>query len=185
MRIAKLHQEYNIDLKYTLFPLHPYVPDEGMTLEELFKGRNFDLKAVQQHIRNLAAEEGLDYGERSNTYNSRLAQELAKWAETQPNGSGIHNRLYRAYFYEGTNLANIEALADAAEEIGLDRIEAKKTLENREFQEHVDADWNRCRKIGVMAVPTYLCNGRNLIGAQSYEGLVDPVVSAGAKARDQ
>ncbi len=180
MRIAKLHQEYNIDLKYTLFPLHPYVPDDGMTLEELFRGRNFDLKAAQQHIRNLAKEEGLDYGERSKTYNSRLAQELAKWAETRPNGSNIHNRMYRAYFYEGTNLADVEALADAAHEIGLDRAQAREVLLTRSFKENVDADWNRCRELGVTAVPTYICNGRNLVGAQSYEALVDLVVSAGA-----
>ncbi len=183
MRIAKLHQEYEIDLKYILFPLHPYVPDEGMALEELFQGRNFDLKAAQQHIKNLAIAEGLDFGERIQTYNSRLAQELAKWAETQPGGTVIHNRLYRAYFVEGSNLANIDYLVTIAEELGLEGKQARSILENRTYRNNVDSDWNHCREVGITAVPTYKCKDRKLVGAQSYEALSELVKSQGASIR--
>jgi predicted DsbA family dithiol-disulfide isomerase len=72
-----------------------------MTLEQLFRGRSFDLEAAQARLTVLMAEQGLPYGERTHTYNSRLAQELAKWAELQPGGGAIHDALFRAYFVDG------------------------------------------------------------------------------------
>ena len=43
------------------------------------------------------AAEDLPYARRTRTYNSRLAQELGKWAETLPEGQGIHDALFRVY----------------------------------------------------------------------------------------
>jgi predicted DsbA family dithiol-disulfide isomerase len=180
VRISKLQQDYRIDVKYTLFPLHPYVPKEGIALQELFRGRNFDIKSSLLRLKNLAQAEGLEFGERSKTYNSRLAQELGKWAETQPNGKEIHNRLYRAYFVDDTNLADIDSLVAIAQALKLDGKAARSILESKAFSEAVESDWKRCQELGVMAVPTYFCNNRKLIGAQTYEALEGLVVSQGA-----
>lgn len=152
-----------------------------MTLEELFRGRNIDIKGSLLRLKNLAQAEGLEFGERTKTYNSRLAQELGKWAETQPNGKAIHNRLYRAYFVDGINLADSDALVTIAEALQLDGNVARSILESNEFGKAVDSDWQRCRELGVMAVPTYFCNNRKLVGAQTYEALVELVVSQGAQ----
>ena len=32
------------------FPLHPETPEEGMTLEQLFAGRNYDIRKVEVTI---------------------------------------------------------------------------------------------------------------------------------------
>ena len=79
-------------------------PEQGLTLQQLFAGRGIDIRAGQTEMKRLMAKEGLPYGERMMTYNSRLAQELAIWAETQPGGDAIHNALFRAYFVDGTNI---------------------------------------------------------------------------------
>lgn len=154
-----------------MFPLHPYVPDGGMSLEELFKGRNIDIDAAQQRLSTLMEQEGLPYGVRTMTYNSRLAQELGKWAETRDGGQKIHDRLYRAYFAEGKNLADIQLLIEIAKSLGLDPEEAESVLKERTYSEQIDADWQRCRKLSIMAVPTYLCNGKKQVGAQSFQQL--------------
>ena len=96
MRTDRLRAEYEIEFRYTLFPLHPDTPDEGLSLEQLFAGRSFDIEAAQSRLARLIAEEGLPFSQRAMTYNSRLAQELAKWAETQGGGAGIHDAMYRA-----------------------------------------------------------------------------------------
>ena len=49
-----------------------------MTLEALFAGRNYDIEASKQRLKQVAKELGLPLGDRKMTYNSRLAQELAK-----------------------------------------------------------------------------------------------------------
>ena len=77
MRTDRLRAAYRIDFRYTLFPLHPETPDEGLSLGQLFAGRSFDIDGMQARLTTLMAEEGLPYGQRTMTYNSRLAQELA------------------------------------------------------------------------------------------------------------
>ena len=47
---------------------------EGKSLGDLFKGRESQVQAFQNQIKEIADREGLPYGERTMTYNSRLAQ---------------------------------------------------------------------------------------------------------------
>ena len=79
--------------------MHPETPPEGIELATLFKNRpREEVKAAGDHLRKLMAEAGLPYGKRKMTYNSRLAQELGAWADTQEGGEAIHDALYIAYF---------------------------------------------------------------------------------------
>ena len=169
-------------MKYTHFPLHPDTPEEGLTLEQLFAGLEMDIPAVKTRIARLMAEEGLPYGDRTMTYNSRLAQELAKWAETQPGGGAIHDALFRAYFVDGRNIARVDTLVEVAQQIGLNGDQGRKVLESRRFKDAVDADWQRSVNLGVTGVPTFLVGDRAVVGAQPYEVLEELVAGAGAKS---
>jgi predicted DsbA family dithiol-disulfide isomerase len=142
-----------------------------MELEEMFKGRDIDITAAQAQLQTLAREEGLEFTSRTRTFNSRPAQELAKWAEQKMGGEGIHDLFYRAYFVDGINLADNSELVKIVESIRLDGKKAQAVLENREFKEAVDQDWQRCRELKIVAVPTYLCNDDKMVGAQTYENL--------------
>lgn len=183
MRVAKLQSAFDIEIAYRQFPLHSETPEAGITLEELFAGRNIDLLAAQERMTHLMAEEGLPYGERTKTYNSRLAQELAKWAETQVGGQQIHDALFRAYFVDNVNLAKIDNLVAIAQRAGLPAAEARRMLVDRQFQESVDADWQRSHELGITSVPTFVIGDRGLVGAQSYEQLEAFVTSVGAEQR--
>ena len=183
MRVERLRANYQIDIKLTHFPLHPDTPAEGLTLEQLFAGRNMDIPAAKARMVRLMADEGLPYGDRTMTFNSRLAQELAKWVETQPGGDAIHDALFRAYFVDGMNIARIETLVGVAEQVDLSRDEAREVLESRRFKDAVDADWQRSRDLGVTGVPTFVAGDRIIVGAQPYEELEALVTSAGAVRR--
>ena len=139
-----------------------------MAYAELFAGRDFDIPAAKARFARLAVAEGLPLGEREMTFNSRLAQELARWAETQAGGDAIHDALFRAYFADGVNLARDDNLVPIAEGIGLSREEARRVLTDRLFRDAVDDDWRRSRELGVTGVPTYFAKGRALVGAQPY-----------------
>ena len=129
----------------------------------------------------LMAEEGLPYGDRTKTYNSRLAQELAAWAETQPNGSAIHDAVYRAYFVKNMNLAVIDNLIAIVVQAGLSPEEAREALKQRRFRESVDADGQRSRDLGITGVPTFVIEDRTLVGAQPYEQLERFLVESGVE----
>jgi len=167
----------------TQFPLHPDTPPEGRALTDLFRGRSFDLEASQARLVQMAAEEGLPYGVRTHTYNSRLAQELAKWAEEQPGGQAIHDALFRAYFVDGVNLAEIDRLVEISGSAGLPEGEARHVLEHRTLRGLVDEDWDRSTRLGVTGVPTFVFADRGVVGAQPYEALEELVVKGGAERR--
>jgi len=116
--------------------------------------------------------EGLPYNvERRWSYNSRLAQELAKWAETKDRAEQISNALFRAYFVDVKNIGRADVLIKIAEENGLPPDEAADALARRSFKDSVDNDWRRCAAVGVNAVPTFLAGRYLMVGAQPYEEL--------------
>ena len=73
MRIEKLKAEHNVKVEWVHFPLHPDTPAEGHALASLFGGRDEDRRARHAQMKARMAAEGLPYGERTMTYNSRLA----------------------------------------------------------------------------------------------------------------
>jgi predicted DsbA family dithiol-disulfide isomerase len=117
------------------------------------------------------AAEGLPYGERTMTYNSRLAQELGKWADTQPGGEAIHDALFRAYFVEARDISRSAVLVDIAQHVGLSADGAREVLEKRTFNDAVEADWKLSRRYGVTGVPTFVVGRYGVVGAQPYEAL--------------
>ena len=171
MRIEKLKQNFGIEVQWVLFPLHPDTPPEGRSLEDLFAGRNLDVGAMHRRMKGLMEAEGLPYGQRTHTYNTRLAQELGKWGETQPGGDAIHDALYKAYFVDGKNIADPDVLVEVAQSVGLRGDSAREVLNERRFKDAVDADWAKSRQDGVTGIPTYVAAGYKLVGAQPYDVL--------------
>ena len=158
-------------VEWVHFPLHPDTPAAGRSLADLFAGRNVDRKAMHAQMKARMDAEGLPYGERTMTYNSRLAQELGKWADTQPGGEAIHDALFRAYFVEARDISQPTVLMDIAQHVGLPAAGAREVLEKRTFKDAVDADWKLSRQYGITGVPTFVVGNRGVVGAQPYEAL--------------
>ncbi len=164
-----------MDVELVHFPLHPETPERGQSLEELFAERDVDIHAIYARMKGLMDAEGLEYGQRTHTYNSRLAQELGKWADEQSakskNYGAIHDALYRAYFVDGQNISDVDVLVEVAEKAGLPGDEVREVVTSRSHKDAVDADWAKSRKYGVTGVPTFVAGGYGLVGAQPYEAL--------------
>jgi len=171
VRIEKLKAEHGVKVEWVHFPLHPDTPAEGRSLADLFAGRNVDRKAMHAQMKARMDAEGLPYGERTMTYNSRLAQELGKWADTQPGGGAIHDALFRAYFVEARDISRPAVLLDIAARVGLSVDGAREVLERRTFEAAVDADWELSRRYGITGVPTFVVGRNGVVGAQPYEVL--------------
>ena len=172
MRTDRLQKEYGVKLRFTAFPLHPETLEEGMELSELFAGREEYIETMQTKLLQVAAAEGLPLTKRTRTYNSRLAQELGKWAESQGVGDLFHRAVYRAFFVDGVNIALIDELLKIAESVGLPSSDALRILKSRSFAAAVDADWQRSRALQITAVPTHLYVGKRLAGFGAYDDFV-------------
>lgn len=95
---------------------------------------------------------------------ARAAHEAARCAADQGKFWEYHRRLYAAQpRFEGP------ALAGYADEVGLDRERFARCLDGRTFAAAVEADLALGRALGVRSTPTFLVNGRPVIGAQPIE----------------
>ena len=137
-----------------------------------------------EQLIHTAGELGLPFGKREKTFNSRLAQELGKFAEQQQKGDDYHNALFRAYFADGLNIGLSSTLVELGVSLGLNPASVQDVLKKRLFKEAVDKDWTRSHQMGVNAVPTFMMNGMSLVGAQPYEKLAQMMVTSGVKKRD-
>ncbi len=134
-------------------------------------------------LKQVADELGLPLGKRKKTYNSRLAQELAKWAESKGRGDPFHEAVFRAYFVDGKNIGKGDVLVALAKSIGLPEDEARSALELRSFKEAVDSDWSRSHALEITAVPTFFIDDRVIVGFPAYELLEDFAEACGAEKR--
>lgn len=153
-----------------------------MALSELFGERNARIEGMRQRLRELMSAEGLEYVDRVWISNSRRAQELAKWSE-QRGKPEIHDALFTAYFARGEDIGDVAVLVRIAESIGERGHEVRELLESGALAPAVDEDWSFARRLGVTGVPTYVCDGRAIVGAQPYALLERLVQVAGAEPR--
>jgi len=172
-------------VRWRAFPLHPDTPEEGLSLEKLFENYPVDVNEMMGRLKNKAAELGLPFGERTKTYNSRLAQELGSWADSKKRGDQFHLAAFKAYFVDGKNIAKFPVLLELAASVGLPREEAEAVLSTRAFKDPVDEDWAISRARGITAVPTFVIHQDKLVGAQPYETLQEFMAVNGVSRTDR
>jgi predicted DsbA family dithiol-disulfide isomerase len=183
VRIEKLRQNYDIDIKLVHFPLHPDTPPEGREMAGFYAERGLDPDKMYRDMKERMDAEGLPYGKRTHSYNSRLAQELGKWSETVEGGEKLEKEFYKAYFVDSRNIGDVEVLLDCVKAAGLSVDDAKSVIENRTFEQAVDEDWAKSQQYGVSGVPTYVAGGYGVVGAQPYEVLEKLMQEVGAQKR--
>ena len=155
----------------------------GQSLQAMF-GSRADIAGMVGRLKLLMDQEGLPFdGGRHMTFNSRLAQELAKWGEGKAESDELNMALYQAYFVDGLNIGDLDVLMGVVEKVGLPLDEAWEVLEGRLMRTAVDEDWRYARDVGVNSVPTFAVGMTGVIGAQPYEQLARLLEYAGAAKR--
>jgi len=152
-----------------------------LLLKDLFAGRGLDLEAMHARMKGMMDAEGLPYERRTHTYNSRLAQELAKWADSRPGSEKLQDAIYKAYFVEGRNLGDPQVLIDIAQRVGLPPGGALEVLTLRTCKDAVDADWQKAVQSGISGVPSFVVAGKRLVGAHPYDVLAEWLRAARAQ----
>jgi len=171
--IEKLKENHDVTTSWVAFPLHPNTPPEGLLMKDLYKNRDPDqMKATGDYLKSQMAEAGLPYNRRTRLDNSRLAQELGAWADTQAGGDAFHDAMFTAYFVDDRNIGDADELVTIAGSVGLDELEAGEVLKQRSFSPNVTRDWERAWSEGVTGVPTFTARDLFVFGCQPYEVLV-------------
>ena len=175
--IAALPDEVETEVWWHPLEIHPEVPPEGMPVEELPYPPDV-WERMQEALRQSAAAEGLEVGNRpkvSNTHRALMAGAYAQEEEPE-RFAAFHEGLFRAYFAEGNDLGSDEVLLDVAEVAGLE-MDAFRSALAEGSHEAVLAETSRlAAELRIASTPTFVFGQRYAaVGAQSAELLAEAI----------
>jgi len=182
-RIARLKEAYNVLIRRRMYPFHADTPEEGLSLGVCFSD---DPLVLQDRMRNLSeTAKGLDlpFNAPEVIYNSRSAQELGIWAESNGKGDAFLQALYVAYFVDSKNIAKISVLSEIADSVGLPADHVDEVIKAGTFKNQVDRDWAMAKEMNILVLPTFLMNDDRLVGAQPYHKLERLLEKGGGVAK--
>ncbi len=188
---AALAQRTDVDaqrvqVRWLAFQLNPDIPAGGVDrrsyLEQKFGGPE---RAQQIYARIKAAgdEVGIpfDFERIVRQPNTVDAHRLTAWAQDLDldAADGLVERLFRAYFVDGINIGDIDALAALAGDAGFDATAAHAWLASDAGRTAIEAEERRARALGVTGVPFFVFNQRLAVsGAQPPEVLLEAIEQA-------
>lgn len=165
---------------------HPYqlddtIPSGGMGRADymLRKFGSMDrVEEIHARVRQAGAAAGLNFAfERIRISPNTLdAHRIIRWAAEAGVQAAVKERLMKAYFVDGENLADPATLARLAAEAGMIEEQVAQWLATEEDVGAVQADVQHARAMGVQGVPFFILAGKiGLSGAQPPETILKAI----------
>jgi predicted DsbA family dithiol-disulfide isomerase len=180
--VEELAGEIELDIAYRPYQLDPTAsPGKTQPVFEAYVrkfGGTQQAEMILDRVTSAAADDGLEFRmDRALRANTLLAHRLLWWAE-QPDSpvtqETLKERLLKAYFVDGLNVGDPDALADCAAEVGFDRDTAVEFLDSERGRAEVGEYLEQAADSGISAVPTFVINGQWAIpGAQDTDTFVN------------
>ena len=174
--------------RWLAFQLNPDIPAEGVDrrsyLERKFGGPE-RAREIYARVEAAGREVGIafDFERIKRQPNTVDAHRLLAWAQDADPvaADSLVERLFRAYFIDGINIGELDALATLAGEAGFDAAAARAWLASDAGRTAIKAEEQRARALGVSGVPFFVFNQRLAVsGAQPPEVLLDAMEQAEA-----
>ena len=174
--VKQLELSDEVTIVWKSFLLNPDMKTDPSrnSLEYLAETKGWTKEQTEEIVQNvvdMAKEEGLEYRmEDTKVANAMDAHRLIQLAKTVGKGDEIEERLFRAYFMEGKNVADIDVLVELGEEVGIPGDRVRESLEKGEFTDSIRRDIQESQQIGVRGVPFFVFDNQYAIsGAQPLE----------------
>ena len=165
--------ERAVEVEFHSFELAPDTPVdfEGSAMDFLSKHKGMPQAQVTEmldRVTDIASSVGLEYNfDAMQHTNTIKAHELLHHAKAHGLQTEMKERLLRAYFEEGRHVGHIAELADLAAEVGLDRDEVVKALDEGIYLDDVNSDKEQAMDYGISGVPFFVIDGKYAVsGAQ-------------------
>jgi predicted DsbA family dithiol-disulfide isomerase len=170
--VAALEGQHEARVRWLPFQLNPTMPSEGVSRRE-YRTRKFGSweRSLELDARVVAVgeTEGIQFvfDRIERTPNTLDAHRLIWLADAQGVQDAVAEALFQAYFTDGRDISNRQALLDVVAEAGLDRLKAGGVLNGDDGLNAIKEADEQARRIQVEGVPFFVVNGRHtLSGAQ-------------------
>ncbi len=168
MRADQLQQEFDIEVTWLPFELHPEIPPEGRDRGE----RGERPEGYVSPIRQLAEDAGLPYAPGSHIPNAHKSLEAAEFAREQGLYDAYHHALFQAYFGEGRDIGDLAVLGELGSSVGLDVSGLEDALASGRYVSLVNEATEEARSSGITGTPTFIFDDGErrlpIVGAQDY-----------------
>jgi predicted DsbA family dithiol-disulfide isomerase len=166
----QLRREFDADVTWLPFDLHPEYPQEGIPLAELHRRYGIGT-GPHDPVRDRFAALGLEYNRHDIVPNTRLALRISEFAREQGLHERFHDRLMDAYWAEATNIGDPGELRLLAAEVGLDSHEVERVIADPSaYLDLVEGSTRQAHSLGVDGIPAFLLDRRLLVlGVQPIE----------------
>lgn len=161
-RIDQLAENFDFDIEWIPFEIHPETPAGGIPIERLAGVR---LARLKHEVARIGEEVGLSFVYPPVLPNSRLSLELLEFAKEE-GVADAHEALFAAYFREGRDIGDRAVLLDLAESMGIARESASAALGGGLYRGKVERGKELAAELGVTAVPTFFIGRAVVWGAQ-------------------
>jgi len=186
LAIKELDFANELEIEWKSFQLDPTIPvisTKVNTYQYLAnaKGISFEeSKAMHDNVVASAKPLGLNYNfEKAVVANSFDAHRMIQFAKSYDKGDMAEESLFRAYFTEGIDVADLSALQEIGISIGLPKAELEKVLNSDDFAYDVSQDIQEAQNLGLRGVPFFVFNRKYVVsGAQPVEVFVETLMKA-------
>ena len=167
-----------VTVVYNPFQLDPTAPTgtSSPVLEAYAKkfGGPERAQAIIHQVSATAAEDGLHFAmDKALRANTALAHRLLLAAESHglpSTQAALYEGLFRAYFVEGIDIGDPDALVLIATHAGLEESVARDALTHSSFEDALARRLARAAEMGITAVPTFVIDGKwSIPGAQDVD----------------
>lgn len=182
--IAMLSPGVRVNVTWRPYELNPWLPPEGMDRQEYRRAKFGSIersRALDARLIAAGDAEGIafDFERIGRTPNTRNAHRLIWLAQRAGKQDTLVEALFRAYFVQGTDVGDLDALVAIAESAGLNASDARQFLSGNEGRTEIEAEEDRYRALGIDGVPSFLVADQVIFsGAGDPRLLADAIQSA-------
>src|SRR5712692_10931588 len=170
--VRKLKPEFNFQLEWRGFQIHPDWPAEGIASEQARETSDPDSRrALWNRISAMAEAVGFSMRPPAVLTNSRAALAATEFAREAGRDGVLEERIYRAYFSEGLNIGDPAVVARLGSEAGLDPAEVADAIKSPKYEMRLKNNSLAAHQRGVNGVPTFFIGEYPLVGAQSPDAM--------------
>ena len=174
--LARFKDKEEVEIIWKSFQLDPALPEVAQESQHdyLVKSKGMSpaqVKSMLENVTRMAKQAGLDYHlDRSVMVNSLRAHRLIQLAKNEELGDEAEERLFRAYFTEGLDIADTDTLTRLGKEIGLDEGDIQEALTDNRYAELIRNDIEEAQALGIRGVPFFVFDRKyGVSGAQPPE----------------
>lgn len=183
--LAQFADKEHIEIEWKSYQLDPSMPEVAAESQEDYlvkrKGMNREqVKAMLVNVTEMAKKAGLEYHlDKSVMVNSQKAHQLIQFAKTKGLGDQMEEQLFKAYFTDGKNVADIETLTQLGTAIGLDEKELQAAFTDDQYLYQMKQDIQEGENLGVRGVPFFVFDRKyGVSGAQPAEAFLETLTKS-------